>query len=108
MTAMGMWTVKTPYCAFRGASADSEEPTNRSGDCADKVDNDGDLYIDENDPDCEFQPYNLEDNGNFDPADWMLSDECINEQDDDGDGAIDAEDSGCTNEAGDPDGFQAI
>ena len=96
-----------PYCAFRGASADSEEPTNRSGDCADKVDNDGDLYVDANDPDCEFQPYNLEDNGNFDPAEWMLSDECINEQDDDGDGFIDGEDSGCTNEAGDPDGFQA-
>jgi hypothetical protein len=96
-----------PYCAFRGASADAEEPDNRSGDCADKADNDGDGYIDANDPDCEFQPYNLEDNGSFNAGDWMVSDECINETDDDGDGFVDAEDTGCTNDAGEADGFQS-
>jgi hypothetical protein len=95
-----------PYCAFRGARTDQEEPNNRSGECDDAADNDGDGYIDSNDPDCEFQPYNLEDNTSFDAGEWMNSDECINETDDDGDGFIDADDADCLNAEGEPDGFQ--
>ncbi len=96
-------------CLIWGATYDSEQPEKMSGQCADGIDNDdGDGYVDENDPDCELPPYSVEAYTEG-QADWFgWSSTCYNGINDDkpADKLTDAADPDCTNPVtGVPDGF---
>lgn len=95
-----------PYCYARGASEDTEQPSNIQLDCADGIDNDGDGYTDENDPDCEVSPYAYENKTSRDPSTDPTVKQCYDGIDNDGDGLVDAADPGCINPStNQPDGF---
>ena len=90
-----------PHCAAEGATSDTEEPGYRSQ-CTNGTDDDGDGYIDANDPGCEVGPNYWDESA--EPLEGFLT-ECADGIDNDGDGAIDVNDSGCFNEIlGDVDG----
>jgi hypothetical protein len=68
------------------------------------TDNDGDGYVDGNDPGCEFAPFSNEGDTFDDPDDHPTTKQCYDGIDNDSDGFTDATDPACWNDKGVPDG----
>lgn len=88
------------YCILNGGSADREQPTPGTS-CRNERDDDNDGFLDLNDPDCEYPPYNRERDAFHDAADptKVLVPACYDNIDNDGDGLRDADDPSCWNAA---------
>ncbi len=84
----------TPGWASQGAIVVSFSvgSTQQSYQCSDGIDNDGDGYVDMQDPACSGTTDNTESPFNQPPQVYA----CSNGSDDDGDGLIDMQDPGCT------------
>ena len=63
-------------------------------DCIDGIDNDGDGYIDGNDPGCEASPHHWDEAA--DAVEGYIT-QCSDGEDNDNDTLVDADDPGCVN-----------
>ena len=86
-----MYTVKRSA----GAEGTAETPSNPGLSCSNGTDDDGDGWIDKDDPSCEKTNGGSE-SGDIDVEHWG-SPTCFNGVDDNGDALVDAEDPACVN-----------